>query len=86
METHVPSGTVLEFGVSVSAPADLEAGIKCVALVVADEVRTRRVHRFPLVLGRNRSAGLDQSQEEHYELLDTPSIGMLQRSGCMHQG
>lgn len=36
---NVSGGAEVEFTVSVSAPAGIAAGIKCVALVIADEVQ-----------------------------------------------
>ena len=39
--TDVEGGSEVEFTLTVSAPDDLEAGVKCVALVVADEVTSR---------------------------------------------
>lgn len=38
-QEDVNGGAPITFTVSVTAPKDLEAGVKCVALVVADEVR-----------------------------------------------
>lgn len=37
-QTNVPGGSTLEFTLSVSVPSDLEVGVKCTALIVADEV------------------------------------------------
>ena len=38
VQTDVEGGTTVEFTVSLSAPSDLEAGVTCVALIIADEV------------------------------------------------
>ena len=38
VQTNVEGGTTVEFTVSLSAPSDLEAGVTCVALIIADEV------------------------------------------------
>lgn len=38
---NVPSGTEMEFTVTVTVPAGVTAGIRCVALVIADEVCSR---------------------------------------------
>lgn len=37
----VPSGTEMEFTVTATVPAGVTAGIRCVALVIADEVCSR---------------------------------------------
>lgn len=39
--TDIEGGSEVELTLTVSAPSDLEAGVKCVALVVADEVTPR---------------------------------------------
>lgn len=51
---NVQGGVDLEFTVSVTAPAGVRAGMKCVALVVADEVSPLLVQwRRLLLLSQN---------------------------------